>query len=63
MANTRPLDKSKKSNMKCEHCKHWDKSTYTFTHKHGTLPTCTISGEGKCYWNRCKNFEWAEKYN
>ena len=60
--NTKPVDKSKKSNIKCEHCEHWDKDEQTYTSKLGYLPTCAVSGEPKCYYNRCKNFEWAEIY-
>ena len=29
--NVRPVDRSKKSNIKCEHCKHWDRENLTST--------------------------------
>lgn len=48
--NKRPIDRTKKSNIKCEHCKHWDRKWYV----------CTLTNEDKNYWNRCKRFEWAE---
>lgn len=64
--NKRPLDKTKKSNIKCEHCKHYDKEhtkpAWCFNHIED-IPTCDITGEAKHYWNRCKQFEWAERYN
>lgn len=60
--NNRPIDKTKKANIKCEHCQFW----------------CEWGIEGKCkdnycmnpysehyhhqrkYWNRCKQFKWPE---
>lgn len=45
----RTIDKSKKSNIKCEHCEHW---TGWASEK------CKITGVEKHYWNRCKKFEW-----
>ena len=48
--NKRPIDKTKKSNIKCEHCKYYNKR----------CSTCKITEEPKWYWNRCKQFEWAE---
>ena len=49
----KPIDKSKKSNIKCEHCKHCDRSNKDYDF-------CTISQTKKHYWNRCKKFEWEE---
>lgn len=43
----RPIDKTKQSNVKCEHCQN-----YT---DHGE---CEETGEAKNYWNRCKRFNW-----
>ena len=51
--NNKPVDRTKKSNIKCEHCKHWDKKQ----------SVCTLTNEHKNYWNRCKQFEWAESEN
>ena len=48
--NNKPVDRTKKSNIKCEHCKHWFK-------KWGL---CTLTIEYKNYWNLCKEFEWKE---
>ena len=68
--NKRPVNKNNPKNIKCEHCKHWDKehkTTITMTngyvHLPIDLPMCTVSGDAKYYYNRCKNFEWAERYN
>ena len=54
--NNRPVDKTKKSNIKCEHCKFWNRKTEwdCFCEKDRTHPAN--------YWNRCKSFEWAERY-
>lgn len=59
LSNERKVDKSKKSNIKCEHCEYF--ANYTFPYiclnedskKHGQVN----------YWNRCKRFKWAERYN
>lgn len=53
--NTRPLDKSKKSNIKCEHCLFYDKPT-----QYGEKPWCCLHETEKNYWNRCKDFKWSE---
>ncbi len=64
----RPLDKTKKSNIKCEHCKHYGNTeNRKMVYNKGyfiweELPTCDLSGDAKHYWNRCKRFEWADKY-
>ena len=49
--NNKPVDRTKKSNIKCEHCKHWDKKWCV----------CALTNEDKNYWNRCRSFEWAER--
>ena len=48
----RPIDKSKKSNIKCEHCSHW---TGWYFDK------CKLTDETKMYYQRCKRFEWSTK--
>lgn len=48
--NNKPVDRTKKSNIKCEHCNHWNCKDCI----------CTLTHENKNYWNRCKKFEWAE---
>ena len=50
--NTRKVDKSKKSNIKCEHCEAYDKDS----------GWCCIQEKEKNYWNRCKDFIWHHKY-
>lgn len=52
----RRVDKTKKSNIKCEHCEQFGmpkKNTYDDTF-------CKLTGQPKKYWNRCKQFNWAE---
>lgn len=62
--NKRPIDKSKKSNIKCEHCKFFEPHYEINDLKNHNMCINPISpkfGEGTCnYWNRCKRFEWAE---
>ena len=50
----RPIDKSKKANIKCEHCGNW------YSSEKNPIPFCLLSGETKDYWKRCKHFEWAK---
>ena len=52
---SKPLDKSKKSNIKCEHCLYADTDN-----KLGYY--CSIHNKSKNYWNRCKDFKWDIKY-
>lgn len=56
MANNRPIDKTKKSNIKCEHCAYCDKDK-----EKGYW--CPIFKAPKNYWNRCKFFQWDTKQN
>ena len=64
--NKRPIDTTKKSNIKCEHCKYWDKehrkTVYNtirlLPHIPVNMPTCILTGEAKNYYQRCKRFEW-----
>ena len=51
--NKRPIDKTKKSNVKCEHCRYWNSDD----------GICCLTKEKKNYWNRCKQFEWQRCYN
>lgn len=51
---SRLIDKSKKSNIKCEHCEHWS----------GWQSSgCCLSGEPKEYYQRCKQFSWNKRLN
>ena len=45
------IDKTKKSNIKCEHCEHYCDDM------------CILISKPKHYWNRCKSFEWHSKYS
>ena len=53
--NTKKVDKTKKSNIKCEHCIAFDNDK-----KCGGW--CAIHSKPKNYWNRCKDFIWHPKY-
>lgn len=56
----RKLDKTKKSNIKCEHCKHIAERENVKPWEKNYL--CNLTGKQVNYWNRCKNFEWHERY-
>ena len=63
--NTRPLDKSKKSNIKCEHCKFYtgiDDGTSWICHYsfHCANTKSPKFDQPVNYYNRCKEFEWKE---
>ena len=49
----RPIDKTKKSNIKCEHCVYVDKPN----EEHDYF-WCSLNQIKKNYWNRCKSFNW-----
>lgn len=50
----RPIDKSNKKNIYCDHCEHFS--------QYGTknIYYCKQCGEMRDYWNRCKQFEWKK---
>ncbi len=52
----RTIDKSKKSNLKCEHCKNYKSGIQ----ENGTR---TLTNDEKKYWNRCKDFQWSGRLN
>ena len=57
--NKRPVDKTKKSNIKCEHCKYW-----LWANIRKDKKVCTVNKpieKATNYWNRCKQFEWKDK--
>ena len=61
--NKRPIDRSKKSNIKCEHCQFWDDANIV-GNDYRAQCLCKDSpkhGNVTNYWNRCKAFEWEEK--
>ena len=58
----RPLNKDNPRNIKCEHCKHFAVSGET---RWAMICKCQNSkwhNEKRMYWNRCKGFEWHERY-
>jgi len=53
--NNRPIDRGKKSNIKCEHCMYCDK-----VKDYGEQYYCILHIKKVKYWNRCKDFKWKE---
>ena len=51
---SRTVDKTKKANIKCEHCDNWRFNDYQ--------GYCILTASKTNYWNRCKKFEWAGRY-
>lgn len=56
--NKRPLDKTKKSNIKCEHCQFYG----LIDQNEINTKYCRIHQIEKNYWNRCNQFEWHDRY-
>ena len=58
----RTIDKTKKSNIKCEHCKFYighPDTCIAVNYNQCTNQDSPKYGMGKVnYWNRCKNFKW-----
>lgn len=48
---TKPIDKTKKSNRRCQNCVHYD----------GVWSWCNYGAitHRTNYWNRCERFEWS----
>ena len=57
--NKRPIDRTKKSNIKCVNCEYWAKEN-DLENNGKEVTYCVLTGKDKHYWNRCKQFEWAE---
>ena len=58
---TNPIDKSKKSNRRCQNCRSW-KGDYIPNNLYPTAQRpCIISGIGKYYYNCCKKFGWSDE--
>jgi len=51
----RTVDTTKKSNVKCEHCK-------SFKYNDNNMGKCSKCKTDKYYWNRCQKFQWKDKY-
>ena len=56
--NNKPIDRTKKSNIKCEHCKFWCEWSY-YEYYCNNRKSKHYDNQ-RNYWNRCKQFEWAE---
>ena len=65
---SKSIDKSKKSNIKCEHCEYytsWQKSRPVEDMYSGDCcnPNSSNMACAVNYWNRCKVFEWRKDLN
>ena len=54
--NKRPIDRTKKSNIKCEHCLYGERPKECWQEKYW----CALHQVEKNYWNSCKGFEWRK---
>lgn len=58
---TKPIDKSKRSNRRCQNCRSW-KGDYIPNKLYLTAQRpCVITGNGKYYYNCCKAFGWNDE--
>ena len=58
----RPIDTTKKSNIKCEHCRY--ACDYRYECRGEVFDTwCRLKDKPKHYWNRCKDFNWDTDLN
>lgn len=60
------VDITKKSNIKCEHCRHRKPEQDKRTAWNNVVMVCKNPRSPKCnkpcnYWNRCKAFEWKHE--
>lgn len=59
---SRPIDTTKKSNIKCEYCRY--ACSYHYVCRDGVFNTwCRLKDKPKNYWNRCKDFKWNADLN
>lgn len=55
----RAVDRTKRSNRKCEHCTHWQSQRgITVDNVGNRCAKCEKSGGLKKYYNCCKEFAW-----
>lgn len=54
----RAVDRTKKSNRKCEHCAHWIQSGITVDSMGNRCAKCAKCGKIKKYYNCCNEFGW-----
>ena len=61
--NKKPIDRTKKSNVKCEHCKFWCEWSIDGKNKdyYCKNPCSPQYNNQRNYWNRCKQFAWTEE--
>lgn len=54
------IDRTKKSNIKCEHCEYWKHEADIWTERYFCFNerSARFSERVTNYWNRCKQFDW-----
>ena len=52
----RKVDRTKKSNIKCEHCRFWSEPNDGFKSKSVCFKTAKMTN----YWIKCKEFDWKD---
>lgn len=52
------IDKTKKSNIKCEHCGFWNTKENSCNNYYCNCEDSPKYNTQTNYWNRCKNFIW-----
>lgn len=58
----RAVDITKKTNIKCEHCKYWQSWAWErLDERCNRCAKCGKCGEVKKNYNRCKEFEWRDE--
>jgi len=58
---TKPIDKSKKSNKRCQNCQNWTGEYAPCELWLSAMRSCSISGTNKYYYQCCKQFGWNEE--
>ena len=58
----RKLDISKKSNIRCEHCKHYELYDKSKSKNSSPMGYCNIKNREFKYWQSCNRFIWKDKY-
>ena len=58
----RKLDISKKSNVRCEHCKYYEMYDKSKSKSSSSLGKCKLKDKEYKYWHSCHRFIWKDKY-
>lgn len=58
---TKPVDRTKKSNRRCVNCEHYPHNSTYYTGADVIKNPCKMSGKSVEYWNCCKDFCWSTR--